>query len=65
MVNKEIDKMMEERLIFAMEEAEWVSPIVTQRKKVTEDTRVYVDYRSLNSSCVHDPFPTPFTDEVL
>jgi hypothetical protein len=24
-----------------------------------------VDYRSLNFSCVHDPFPTPFTDEVL
>jgi hypothetical protein len=24
-----------------------------------------VDYRSLNSSCVHDPFPTPFSDEVL
>jgi hypothetical protein len=24
-----------------------------------------VDYRSLNVSCVHDPFPTPFSDEVL
>jgi hypothetical protein len=24
-----------------------------------------VDYRSLNSTCVHDPFPTPFVDEVL
>jgi hypothetical protein len=62
---KEIEKMLEEGLIFLVEEAEWVSPIVIQRKKNTEDIRVYVDYKSLNSACVHDPFPTPFTDEVL
>jgi len=24
-----------------------------------------VDYRSLNNSCLHDPFPTPLIDEVL
>jgi hypothetical protein len=24
-----------------------------------------VDYKSLNVSCVHDPFPTPFSDEFL
>jgi len=24
-----------------------------------------VDLRKLNDACVHDPFPTPFTDEVL
>jgi hypothetical protein len=64
-VKREIDKMLEAGLIFPVEEAEWVSPIVIQRKKGTEDIRVCVDYKSLNSSCVHDPFPTPFTDEVL
>jgi hypothetical protein len=64
-VNKEIDKMLESDLIFLVEEAEWVNPIVIQRKKYTKDIRVCVDYRSLNSACVHDPFPTPFTDEVL
>jgi hypothetical protein len=64
-VKREIDKMLEAGLIFAVEEAEWVSPIVIQRKKGTEDIRVCVDYKSLNSACVHDPFPTPFTDEVL
>jgi hypothetical protein len=62
---KEIDKMLEAGLIFVVEEAEWVNPIVIQRKKDTEDIRVYVDYKILNSACVHDPFPTPFTDEVL
>ena len=64
-VKKEIDKMLEAGFIFAVEEAEWVSPIVIQIKKGTEDIRVYVDYISLNSACVHDPFPTPFTYEVL
>jgi hypothetical protein len=64
-VKKEIDKMLEASLIFAVEEAEWVSPIVIQRKKDTEDIKVCVDYKSLKYSCVNDPFPTPFTDEVL
>jgi hypothetical protein len=62
---KDIDKMLEAGLIFLVEEEEWVSPIVIQRKKDTEDIRVCVDYISLNSTCVHDPFPTPFTNEVL
>jgi hypothetical protein len=64
-VKREIDKMLEAGLIFAVEEAEWVSPIVIQSKKGTKDIRVCVDYRSLNSAYVHDPFPTPFIDEVL
>jgi hypothetical protein len=60
-VKKEIDKMLEERIIFAVEEEEWVSPIVIG----TEDIRFCVDYRSLNFACVHDPLPTSFIDEVL
>jgi hypothetical protein len=62
---KEIDKMLEAGLIFPIEEVEWVISIVIQRKKHTKDIRAYVDYRSLNSAYLHDPFPTPFTDEVL
>jgi hypothetical protein len=27
--------------------------------------RICVDLRKLNDSCLHDPFPTPFTNEVL
>jgi hypothetical protein len=57
--------MLEAGLIFVVEEEEWVSPIVIQRKKGTKDIRAYVDYRSLNYACVHDPFLTLFTDEVL
>jgi hypothetical protein len=64
-VKREIDKIMKDGIIFALEAVEWVIPIVIQRKKGTKDIRVCVDYKSLNSSCVHDPFPTPFTNEVL
>jgi hypothetical protein len=34
-VKKEVDKMLAAGLIFPIEEAEWVSPIVIQRKKDT------------------------------
>ena len=36
-----------------------------QDKKVTGEVRIFVDIRKLNDSCLHDPFPTPFTDGVL
>lgn len=52
-------------IIFLVDEAEWISPIVNQDKKDSDEIRVYVDYRSLNNSCVHDLFPTSFSDEVL
>ena len=57
--------MLEAILNFLVEEEEWVSPIVIQIKKGIQDIRVCVYYISLNYACVHDPFPTPFTDEVL
>jgi hypothetical protein len=39
-------------------------PMVVQPKKMG-DLRICVDLWSLNATCIHDPFPTPFTDEVL
>jgi hypothetical protein len=27
--------------------------------------RIFIDLKKLNDVCLHDPFPTPFTDEVL
>ena len=38
--------------------------MVVQDKK-TRKNRICVDLRKLNDACVHDPFPTSFTDEVL
>jgi hypothetical protein len=64
-VKKEIDKMLAAGLIFPLDEVEWINPIVIHSKKGTDDIKVCMDYRGLNSTCVHDPFPTPFSDEVL
>ena len=52
-------------IIEVMEESEWVSPRVVQDKKAKGEIRICVDLRKLNDASVHDPFPTPFTDEVL
>ena len=38
--------------------------MVVQKKKSGE-IRICVDLRKMNDACLHDPFPTPFTDEVL
>jgi len=39
--------------------------MVVQEKKQKGEIRICVDLRKLNNACVHDPFPTPFIDEVL
>eukprot|EP00253_Pinus_taeda_P015668 PITA_15668 len=52
-------------IIELVEESNCVSPIVVQEKKKKEEIRIYVDLRKLNDACMHDPFPSPFTDEVL
>ena len=64
-VKDEIDKMLVAGIIELVEESEWVSPMVVQEKKTKGDIRICVDLRKLNDASLHDPFPTPFTDEVL
>ena len=56
--------MLDARIIKLVEESEWISPMVVQGKK-TDEIRICVDLIKLNDVCMHDPFPTPFTDEVL
>ena len=51
-------------IIEPMEELEWISPMVVQDKK-TSEVQIRVDLRNLNDVYMHDPFPTPFIDEVL
>jgi hypothetical protein len=63
-VKIELDRMLEAGIIEHIEESEWISPMVVQDKK-TGEMRIYVYLRKMNDSFLHDPFPTPFTDEVL
>ena len=39
--------------------------MVLKDKKTKGEIRICVDLRKLNDASIHDPFPTPFTDEVL
>ena len=64
-VNQVLDKMLADRIIDLVEESEWVSPMVVQDKKTKGGIKICVDLRKLNDASVHDPFPTPFIDEVL
>ena len=57
--------MLEVGIIELVEESEWISPIVIQDKKEKGEVKICFDLRKLNDSCFHDPFPTPFMDEVL
>jgi hypothetical protein len=56
--------MLEVGIIEPVEESKWMSPMVVQEKK-QGGIRICVDLRKLNDACLHDPFPTPFMDEVL
>jgi hypothetical protein len=56
--------MLEERIIELVVESEWISPMVVQDKKIG-GIIICVELRKLNDACLHNPFPTTFTDEVL
>ena len=57
--------MFDAGIIETIEESERISPIVVQDKKATGEVRICIDLRKLNDVCLHDPFPTPFMDEVI
>jgi hypothetical protein len=63
-VKAKIDRMLEAGIIEPVEEFEWISPVVVQEKK-QGGIRIFVDLIKLNDAFLHDPFPTPFIDEVL
>jgi hypothetical protein len=47
-----------------VEKAIWLSPIVVMPKK-NGKLRICVDFRKLNVATKKDPYPLPFTDEVI
>ena len=63
-VKDEIDRILDARIIEPVGYSAWIIPMVVQDKK-TGGIRIYVDMRKLSEACLHDPFPTPFMDEVL
>jgi hypothetical protein len=63
-VKQDINKLLVVGLIKYIEEATWLSPIVIIPKK-NGKLRIYIDFRKLNVATKKDPYPLPFTNEVL
>ena len=60
----ELELKIDVGIIEPVEESKWSNSMVVQDKK-TGKIRICVDLRKLNDASIHDPFLTPFTDEVL
>jgi hypothetical protein len=63
-VKEDNDRMIEVGIIDPITESEWIIPMVVQDNK-TRGIIICVDLRNLNDAYLHEPFSTPFTDEVL
>ncbi|GKC67227.1 reverse transcriptase domain-containing protein [Tanacetum coccineum] len=78
-IKKEVEKLLDARLIYPISDSPWVSPVHYVPKKggftVVENEliptrlvtgwRAYIDYRKLNEATHKDHFPLPFMDQML
>ena len=65
-VKNEINNMLKEGIIYPINQSELDSPMVIQPKKHDpKKLKVCVDFRWLNRVTLTDPFPTPFTGEII
>lgn len=63
-VKQDLDKLLQAKFIALVEDATWLSPIVIVPKK-NGKLRICIDFRKLNAATKKDPYPLPFTEEVL
>jgi hypothetical protein len=63
-IKQNIDKLLEVGFIQFIEEATWLSPIVVVPKKKGK-LKICIDFIKLNVATKKDPYPLPFTNEVL
>ncbi len=63
-VKQDIDKLLVVSLIKPIEEATWLSSIVVVPKK-NGKLKICVDFKKLNATTKNDPYPFPFTYEVI
>ncbi len=63
-VEREINKMVEKRVLVPSYQADWVSPIVVVRKPIGKH-RICGDFRKLNESIMEDKYPLPKIEDFL
>ncbi len=64
MVKQDTNKLVATRFIKSIEETTWLSPIVVVPKK-NGKLRICIDFIKLNVATKKDPYPLPFTNEML
>jgi len=63
-IKAELDRMLDADIIEPIEESKWISPWFL-KTRISVKVCICVDLKKLNNTCLHDPFLTPFIDEVL
>ena len=63
-VKEDLEKLLKAGFIELVDQATWLSPIVVVPKK-NGKLRICVDFKRLNAATKKDPYPLPFTDNVL
>ena len=63
-VNKEVEKLKQARVIKEMFFPEWLANTMVVKKK-NGKWRVCVDFSNLNRVCPKDPFPIPKIDQLV
>ena len=64
LVEKEIKKMYDARIIVPVRYSDWISNLVSVRKK-TGEIRLCIDFRNLNKASLKDNYPLPKMDHIL
>ncbi len=63
-IKQNIDKLLVVKFIESIEETTWLSPIVVVPWK-NGKLKICIDFRKLNATTKKDPYPLPFTCEML
>ena len=64
LIQNEVNKLLDARIIFKVRHSEWVSNLVPVRKK-SEEIRLCVDFRNLNRASDKDNYPVPPMEQLL
>jgi hypothetical protein len=64
-IKQDTNKLLIVGFIQFVEEVTWLSPMVVVVPKKNGKLRIYIKFKKLNAVTKKDPYPLPFTDEVL
>ena len=64
LVEKEIKKLFESKIIVALRFSRWVAKLVPVRKKNGE-IKICIDFKNLKIFCFRDHYPLPKMDHIL